>query len=542
MRTLWKAAAVVLAAGLIIWAYHGLSSQELEAAKNLGAKVNSPDSEIGPIIAADGKKLFFTSDRAGGQGGQDIWVSDRKDGKWTEPRNLGDEVNTKYNEGPDSVSVDNRTIYFTRCDKVGDPGTCDIYTASLDESMDKWTNVENLGSKINSEFNDANASISSSGNTLYYVSDRPTDDNTRRDWDIFVSHKKGNRWTKGERVSDTINTSGNEIHVMIHQDGKSFYFSSDGHGGFGKADIFISKLKPDGSFGKPKNLGPHINTPENDMYFTVPAAGDLAYLASNRETSECRTDCTSDEPDCGCMEDLYSVPIPVIHQPEGVILVKGVVANQGSCDPPTTDEDSGAAVYDIETCDPIEGALVRMAEVKTDKAIKEKETGPSGSYQVTIPAGKDYSITATAENYSFHSERFNVPKTQAYKVITKNILLQKATVGTTIVLNNVYFDFDKATLRDESKNELSNAIRWLKKHPEIRIEVGGHTDAKGSDSYNIRLSRARAKSVYKYLVREGNINPDRLESTGYGERMPIASNATDEGRQLNRRVEFKIIE
>ncbi len=540
MRKVGKAAALILVFGLVFWGSQRLLSQQEQGATNLGPAVNSPDSDIGPIIAADGNKLFFTSDRAGGRGGQDIWVSDRKNGKWTEPRNLGDQVNTKYNEGPDSVSVDNRTIYFTRCDKIGQPGTCDIYSATLDESMDKWTNVENLGDNINSEFNDANASISYSGNTIYYVSDRPTKDKERRDWDIFVSHKKGNRWSKGERVSKTINTTGNEIHVMIHQDGKSFYFSSDGHGGFGQADIFISKIE-NGTFSKPNNLGPHINTPKNDMYFTLPAAGDLAYLASNRKTTECRTDCTQGEPDCGCMEDLYSVPIPFVHRPEGVIIVKGIVADRNTCATPSTDEVSGAAVYDINTCTPIEGALVRMAEVETDRSIKEKVTGPTGFYQVAIPAGKDYSITATADNYTFHSERFNVAKTQAYKVITKNILLQKAEIGTPFVINNVYFDFDKATLREESKNELNNAIRWLKKNPDIRVEVGGHTDAKGSDSYNIRLSRARAKSVYNYLVREGKIDPARLESTGYGERMPIASNSTDQGRQLNRRVEFKII-
>jgi outer membrane protein OmpA-like peptidoglycan-associated protein len=241
------------------------------------------------------------------------------------------------------------------------------------------------------------------------------------------------------------------------------------------------------------------------------------------------------------MEDLYSVPIPFVHRPEGVIIVKGVVADRSTCAPPTTDSVSGAAVYNIKTCDPINKAVVRMANVKTDKAIKEKVTGPTGFYQVAIPAGKDYSISATAENYSFHTERFNVAKTQAYKVVTKNILLQPAKVGATIRLNNIYFDFDKATLRPESKNELNNAIRWLRNNPGIRVEVGGHTDSKGSDSYNIRLSRARAKSVYEYLVREGKIDPDRLEATGYGERMPVASNATDPGRQYNRRVEFKII-
>ena len=160
---------------------------------------------------------------------------------------------------------------------------------------------------------------------------------------------------------------------------------------------------------------------------------------------------------------------------------------------------------------------------------------------MAIPAGKDYSITATATNYSFHSERFNVAKTQPYQVIEKNILLDPACINCVFVINNLYFDFDKATLRPESKNELENAIRWLNANPNTVIEIGGHTDAKGSDAYNIRLSQNRAKSVYDYLVQHG-INPARLQAHGYGERMPIATNSTDIGRQFNRRVEFKILQ
>ncbi len=524
MRKMRVSVAALTLACLMLIGY-ALTAQVLDEATNLGPVVNGPDSDFGPIVTADGNALYFTSDRSGGFGGQDIWVSRRVNGEWSEPVNLGDKINTKYNEGPDTFSVDERVMFFTRCDKTGEPGTCDIYTAYWDEGKETWGNVKAI-QEINSRHNDANASLSYDGNVLYFVSNRPTSDK-RRNWDIYRSVKNGDRWGKPERLGPEINTTGNEIHVMIHQNDVNLYFSSDGHGGFGGADILVSRIE-NGEFTKPKNLGPLINTPDNDMYFTIPASGDLAYLASTRTGTY-------------GVEDIYSVPVPLDIGGPGVIIVKGIVADKNTCAPPSADPASGAAVYDIRTCTPIDRSVVRLADVMTDTLIKESVTGPTGFYQVVIPAGRDYSVTATATGYTFHSERFNVAQTQVYEIIEKNILLTPAKVDVAFVVNNIYFDFDKATLRPESQNSLNNAIRWLNANPQVRIEVGGHTDSKGSDQYNIKLSQRRAQSVYTYLM-QGGIVPSRLVAHGYGERMPIASNATDEGRQLNRRVEFKIIQ
>lgn len=525
MRKLMMGVLVLGLIALLVGLGAGRAPAE-DGATNLGNVVNGPDSDFGPIVTADGNALYFTSDREGGYGGQDIWVSRRSGGAWGTPTNLGDQINTKYNEGPDTFSVDEKTMFFTRCDKIGEPGTCDIYTASWDEGAKRWASAQNMGSNLNSRFNDANSSLSYDGQTLYFVSDRPEADGKARSWDIYISSKKGGDWSKAQRLGPPVNTPGNEFHVMIATDGVSMFFSSDGHGGFGGADIFQSKIAG-GSFSEPQNLGPIINTPENDMYFTIPASGDLAYLASNRSGGFGQ-------------EDIYSVPVPLLFQTQGVIIVKGIVADIDTCAPPATDPKTGIAVFDIKTCTPISGSVVRLAEVLTDQVIKETVTGPSGAYQVAIPAGKDYSISATAQDYSFHTERFNVAQTAPYQVIEKNILLKRAVPGVAFVINNLYFDFDKSTLRAESKNELENAIRWLQANPSVRIEVGGHTDSKGSDEYNIRLSQRRAQAVVNYLV-AGGIDPSRIVAYGYGERMPIASNATDEGRQLNRRVEFKIL-
>jgi outer membrane protein OmpA-like peptidoglycan-associated protein len=490
--------------------------------RNLGPTVNSKYSDFGPIVSADGKSLYFTSDRAGGFGGQDGWVSHKTAGEWGEPVNLGQPFNTELNEGPDCFTPDEQTMFFTGCNRKDGLGRCDIYVTNREG--DKWSTPKNLGAPINSKYNDANASISSDGKVLYFCSDRP---GGLGGWDIWFSTKddKGN-WTEPKNLGPNINTADNEIYVFMHWDGQSLYFSSDGRGGFGSADLFLSKISGQG-FSPPINLGPGINSPDKDMYFTIPGSGDLAYFSSTRS-------------DTLGLEDIYSVPIPAIIQPKGLTLVYGIVADIETCTKYTIDPKLGIKIYDIKSCTPVE-SVIRISDSKTDEEKYVGKTKSDGAYKVIIQAGTDYNLNAYAKNYSFHSERFVVPAEAAYKEVEKNILLTPAKVGRVVVLHNIYFDFDKAVLRPESKAELSNLIRFLNEDPNMKIEIRGHTDNKGSDEYNIRLSRNRAKAVADYLVEVGGIDKSRLTSVGYSFHLPIASNATDEGRQLNRRVEFKII-
>jgi len=354
---------------------------------NLGGRVNSPDSDFGPIVTADGDALYFTSDREGGFGGQDIWVSYRKDGEWTEPENLGPAINTKYNEGPDSFTVDEKTMYFTRCDRLEQEGICDIFTATRKDKDGEWKDAKRLPPEINSEYNDANASISYEGKTLYFISDRPLKGDEERDWNIFVAEKdkKGN-WKKASPLGAPVNTEGNEIHVLIHPDGQRLYFSSDGHGGHGGTDIFYSTIE-DGEFGLPRNMGKPVNTPHDDMYFSLSASGDQAYLASSRAGTLGR-------------EDIYVLPLMIEIGPAGGnIMVRGVVFSKNSCDTPATDPDSGQPVYDLASCRQIAGAEVEFYETGGKKPIKTAETGVSGFYQVFLPAGSDYRLEANAEGY-----------------------------------------------------------------------------------------------------------------------------------------------
>ncbi len=509
--------------GLVAVAITLSLSGDEQVAKNLGQVVNGKYSDFGPFVSADGKTLYFTSDRPSGIGGQDGWMSHKTAGQWIEPVDMGTPFNTQMNDGPDCLTADEQTMYFTGCNLPGGLGMCDIYVTTRDG--DKWTEPKNLGKPINSRYTDANASISSDGKILYFVSTRP--EGSLGGFDIWYSAKQDNgAWGDPKNLGPTINTEADEIFVFAHWDGVTLYFSSDGHGGFGGADIFRSQLGAMG-WSPPLNLGPAVNSTDKDIYFTIPASGDLAYFSSNRS-------------DTLGQEDLYVVPVPAFANVKGLTLVYGIVADIDTCAKPTIDPALKINVYDIKTCKPVE-AVVRISDSKTDKEKFLAKTRPDGSYKVILTTGADYNINAYAKGYSFHSERFVVPTEQAYQEVEKNILLTPLKAGAVVVLHNVYFDFDRAVLRPESKAELNNLTRLMNDNPTLKIEIRGHTDSYGSDEYNIRLSRARAKSVLDYVVMEGKIDPDRLVSYGYGEHFPIATNDLDEGRQLNRRVEFKVL-
>jgi hypothetical protein len=374
-----------------------------EGAHNLGPDVNSPDSDFGPIVTASGNALYFTSDREGGVGEQDIWVSRREGGKWSKAENLGKGINTKYSEGPDSFSIDEKTMFFTRCDKLDQKGICDIYTAYWDVVKKQWTDIQPLGPEVNSEYNDTNASLSYDGRTLYFISNRPGEDG-KLNWDIFVSRKNEGKWGRAERMGPPVNTPGGEIHVMIHPDG-TLYFCSDGHGGLGGWDILFSKPEG-GKFGEPQNMGETINTTGNDIYFTIPASGDLAYLASNRSGGS-------------GMEDIYSAPLQLFTPREeeevgGMIVIKGRVVDKSSCG----SSEPGA----MAECKPVPGAVVHVKSAKTGEVLGQKVTTEAGLFQVSLPA-ENYDIKITARGFKRAEETISPKGGTALEMINKKFML-----------------------------------------------------------------------------------------------------------------------
>ena len=197
-------------------------------------------------------------------------------------------------------------------------------------------------------------------------------------------------------------------------------------------------------------------------------------------------------------------------------------------------------VTDEKTNQPIEAAIELVDNERNEVIANFHSNATSGKYLVSLPSGKNYGIAVHADGYLFHSENVDIPAATGYQEIVRDIPLKKFEVGTKIILKNIFFDLDKATLRSESVNELERLIALLNENPNLKIELSGHTDNQGSAAHNQTLSEARAKAVVDYLVAKG-IKTDRLTYQGYGFNQPIAPNTTDEGRQLNRRTEFKII-
>jgi outer membrane protein OmpA-like peptidoglycan-associated protein len=324
--------------------------------------------------------------------------------------------------------------------------------------------------------------------------------------DLYIVERNPfGEWGVPSNLGPAINTPLTELSPFLGQDGKTLYFASNGHPGFGETDIFKSVFD-EGKWSAPVNLGRPLNTEGSDRYFTVGGSGEKGYIASSKSGKF----------------QLYEVDIPMELRPQPSIIVEGIVTNS-------------------KTNAPV-GANVVVEDIKSGELIATNRSNSStGKYLVVLPAGRTYSVSASKEDFFFYSQRFEVPMTSTFKEIEKNIPLKPIEKGAKVIINNIFFETGKATLSSESRLELARAIDLMKKNPRMVIEVGGHTDNVGDDASNMRLSQDRAKSVRDYLISAG-IAANRLQSKGYGKTSPVADNAKEEGRQANRRTEFVILE
>ncbi|MFM2189969.1 MAG: hypothetical protein RL491_355, partial [Bacteroidota bacterium] len=297
--------------------------------------------------------------------------------------------------------------------------------------------------------------------------------------------------------------------IYLHPDGVTMYFSSKAHGSMGGYDLFFSKLE-NGNWSAPKSMGAPFNSPGHDVFLVLDASANKGYYTSAMNGG------VGDE-------DIYLVSFNRKVKEAGprLTLLKGKVY----------DEKSGQVLE----------ANLEIINNATGEVVKNITTNSAtGRYMVSLPGGLNYGISVNVKGYLFNSVNVHMPDSSGYVEVEKDIPMRKLEVGSTIVLNNIFYDFDKATLRSESKSELDRLLGLLNEYPTMRIELSSHTDSKGSDEYNQKLSQMRAQSVVDYLLSK-NVAAARLQAKGYGETMPVATNETDDGRQLNRRTEFKIL-
>lgn len=517
--------------------------------ENLGPKINSEYPEYAAIIDSKDSTLVYTArrkvdehskiDMADGKYYEDVYIS-KKDtnGEWTEGE-LIKSINTKYHEASVSLSADAKRIYFYRSNNhIKKSGIYESTYEQNEEGELDWSTPKFLNKNINQPNTfTPSVSVTSDGERLYFSSDRP---GGLGGLDLYMSEKMTNgEWGPATNLGPTINTSFDEDAPFIHHSDEILVFSSKGHNSIGGYDNFYCVIKTKGTddtdevWEKPHNFGVPINSTGDDIFFVWAADESKGYFASTREGGY------GDK-------DIY-----VVHMPEDdshLITMKGYA-------------------YDSITNQPLNGASIIANKKSNGEFVKRVFTDKNGKYVLPLRENEEYSLKIDRENYLSKEQIIKIEDKKTYyepennisllsyasadsilratpKVVVKKDITAKVPakeVDMKIVLRDVLFDFNKSTLQEASYEPLNKLAQLISKNKTITVQIIGHTDSKGKDSYNQRLSEERAQSVLNYLVKKKGINKKQFTVIGKGETEPYTSNESESGRKLNRRVEFKIM-
>ena len=469
-------------------AKNGLAGAQV-AAKKAGATryvvrksdlFNSPRSDFGPMfVPGETDRLYFATTREKVNGPRseitgmkkgDIWMSSKDEkGLWQRPEPVEGELNTDMDEGIISFASDGNLMYLTRARREPNSSTTvEIFTSQRSDA--KWSapvKFEITGDTLSAMGHPA---VSPDGQWLYFSSDMPGGSGGRDIWRINLTQKIGSL----ENLGEWINTPGNEMFPYVRTD-SVLYFASDGHPGYGGLDLFRAELKPSGGWAV-TNMGTPINSASDDFGITF-GEGESGFFTSNRN-------------DARGYDAIYSFELPELK-----IMISGWVLDK--------DEE------------PVPNAVIRI--VGNDGSNQKQVARDDGSFSFPLERGVSYVMLAGAKGYLNARQEFTSDTAEEDAEYGVDFIL--ASITKPVVIDNIFYDFDKATLRPESKEALDEMVQVLRDNPNVTIEMASHTDRKGTDEYNIDLSSRRAKSVIDYLISQG-IAPDRLQSQGYGESRP----------------------
>jgi OOP family OmpA-OmpF porin len=485
--------------------------------ERLTEKINSQYDEVNPIISPDGKRLYFgrqfdPQNMGGKNDAEDIWYSDWDEQKseWGIAKNLGPPINNDKPNFLCSITPDGKNVLLGN-----------IYLMDKKNSMREGVSMITIGAdgtwgapkalKINgyvNEYKKANYYLCQNRKTMILGIQ---DESSLGGMDLYVSFlQDDSSWTKPLHMGKNINSIGNEQAPFLAADDKTMFFSSDGFSGYGSDDIFMTRRLDDTwtNWSKPANLGKNINTSQSDIFFTLPANGDYAYFSSGGKESNGQL-------------DLYRLRIPELFKPLPTIEIVGRVLDRFSKKPLR--------------------AKIVYENLSKGKELGINDTDPkSGDYKIAIPVGSKYGYLAQADGYLSVNQSLDATDLQDPQTITQDLLLVPIKRGTQISLNNIFFDYNKAELKKESFLELNRLVEMMKKNPKMKIAIGGHTDSKGSDEYNMKLSGERALAVQNYLIKKG-VSQDRMTIKTLGRLDPLtASEDTNDGASLNRRVDITL--
>lgn len=474
--------------------------------KPLPTILNSFPLQYFPVLTADENSIFYTSrDGFSFHDDENIVISEKdENGNWTKPISLSPNINSQFNEGTCTISADGRTLIFTNCEGRQTLGGCDLFIAFKTGS--DWSEPKNLGQNINSRSWDSQPALSADGRKLFFVSDRGGGFGKRDIWMSFKNHQ--DNWEKAVNLGSVVNTREDEVSPFIHVNGVSLFFASQGFPGFGGYDIFKSEKGVDG-WTTPKNIGYPINTHEDQVSLFVSTNGKNGYYSF--ETKEPRGKSQS---------LLYGFEFP----PTGILEQKSIYLTGN--------------IYDVETKEPLE-ATIELYDLALDQQLAIFSSDPvTGEYFSILNEESKIALYVDREGYLFESVSFQID-TDSLTSVRRDIYLKPIRKGSSVRLNNVFFEFNSASLTIDSKTELDKVVDFLSNNPSVKIIISGHTDEQGTEDYNMVLSEKRAKSVYDYLIKS-QINPSNLTYIGYGESKPIVTNQVENLDVLNRRIEFEV--
>lgn len=475
---------------------------------SLSRKVNTRYHDSAPLVSPDGKILYFTvndhPENTQGKGSQDIWYSELNEhGEWSQAVHMPAPLNTnKFNQAL-SLSPDGNTLLIrggSGRDKLGF-SLCHRVNGQWQKPVPQ--DINGFDRMCKGRFNGAFLARDASALLLYFNESEGANYS-----DLYVSFPSGaNKWTRPQPI-EALNTRLDEFGPYLAPDNRTLYFSSNRPGGYGSADIYKTVRQDDTWFNwsTPENIGEPVNTGGFDAYYAVGNSDTLVFTTRAHMSAD------------GGHLDIYTLKRIIKKQP--VVTLVATVASQTSGDF-------------------IPNAALDIFQESIQLASQEQGT-LEGQFEMMLPGKGFYSLEASAEGYLAGSDSIFLAAPQSDTVIFKTVYLKPIEVGVSVRLNNIFFDFDKATLRPESFPELDKVVELLQKNPNLYIEIGGHTDDKGSDDYNLRLSQGRAESVRNYLTAQW-IASERVTARGYGENVPEVPNDSDENRQINRRVVFTVL-
>ncbi len=509
---------------------------------NVGEEINSEFDDYNPVLTSNGSIMYFSSRRPEREKSErsvvdtkyfeDIYKAIKVDGEWQralriDNKKLNSKKKNKENLAISGLSLDDKTLYLYKGDKRGG----DIYFSEFEKG--KWRKLKPLR-KLNTRQKEADICFDDNGKTAYFISgDEKT---SLGGLDIYVVRQDGKgRWNEPQNLSPLVNSTYNEMGVYI--DGDTLYFSSEGHNSMGGYDVFMTTRDETGVWSKPVNMGYPINSPDDDVFYRSGLDDKHAYYSANRENGVGALDIfkiiylgaekepkliTRDITIAGMNREIPSVffESPVALEIDNRFQLMGVITEEGTQKP---------VVSKLEFID-----------MEQNRVVATSMSGKDGNYQLKLPEKKNYGVEISANGYMLFLDVVDLMSEPSNEMAIRNFELKSVEVGAKVVLENIFFEFGKSTLKPESYPALDQVKKLLESNPSLRIEISGHTDNVGSLRTNMKISTERAEAVADYLIEQG-IDKTRIEYKGYAFNQPIAPNNTEDGRAKNRRVEFKIL-